>query len=68
MFRVMKILLKQNTEAKGSAKETKPISKFFVHETPDSASVRHSEIPVSRTTLFFLLILQKTEFPPQNIV
>ena len=52
MFRVMKILLKQNTEAKESAKETKPISKFFGHETPGSA-VRYNEIPVPRTTFFF---------------
>ena len=29
MFSAMKILLKQNIEAKGSAKETKSISKFF---------------------------------------
>ena len=52
MLSVMKILLKQNIEAKGAAKETKPISKFFGHETPGSASVRYSEIPVSRTTFF----------------
>ena len=65
MFRVMKILLKQNTEAKESAKETKPISKFFGHETPGSASVKHSEIPVSRTTLFFLLILPKLSSLPK---
>lgn len=56
MFSVMKILLKQNNEAKGSAKEIKPISKFFGHETPGSASVRYSEIPVPRTTLFSPLI------------
>ena len=53
MFSVMKILLKQNIEAKESAKETKPISKCFGHETPGSASVRYSEIPVPRTRFFF---------------
>ena len=53
MFSVMEILLKQNIKAKGSAKETKPISKFFGHETPGSASVRYNEIPVPQTTFFF---------------
>ena len=52
MFNVMEILLKQDIKAKGSAKETKPISKFFGHETPGSA-VRYNEIPVPRTTFFF---------------
>ena len=67
MFSVMKILLKQNIEAKESAKETKPISKCLDMKL----RVQHLLDTVKFLFLgpdFSSFKFAKTEFSPQNIV